>query len=230
VGKTPLTRAILTDIEGTTSSLSFVKDVLFPYARQRMADFVRAHRTAPAVMKLLDEARAIASGALDEDGLIDQLRRWIDEDRKITPLKNLQGMIWQEGYRQGELKGHVYDDAVGHLKKWKDADILIYIFSSGSILAQRLLFGHTAYGDLTPLFSGYFDTTIGAKKDPQAYRRIAAETGVEASDMLFLSDVSDELDAARAAGMRTLWLVREGPLLSGAGHTQVRDFSGVPLP
>jgi enolase-phosphatase E1 len=97
-------------------------------------------------------------------------------------------------------------------------------------LAQRLLFGHTAYGDLTPLFSGYFDTTIGAKKDPQAYRRIAAETGVDASDMLFLSDVSDELDAARAAGMRTLWLVREGPLHSGAGHTQVRDFSGVPVP
>ena len=192
-----------------------------------MADFVRAHRAEPAVKNLLEETRGITGVALDEDGLIDQLRRWIDEDQKITPLKSLQGMIWREGYERGELKGHVYDDAVSYLKKWKDTGIQLYIFSSGSMLAQRLLFGHTAYGDLTSLFSGYFDTTIGAKKDPDAYRRIAAEIGLDASEILFLSDVKEELDAARAAGMRTTWLVRQGPLQPGAGHPQARDFSAV---
>ena len=221
--------AIVTDIEGTTSSLSFVKDVLFPYAREHLSDFVRAHRRDVTVKKALDEARAIAGERLDENELIEQLHRWIDEDRKITPLKTLQGMIWKAGYERGELKGHVYEDAVERLRKWKEAGIRLYVFSSGSVLAQRLLFTHTVYGDLTPLFSGYFDTTIGAKKDPAAYRRIAAETGLNASDTLFLSDVKEELDAAQTAGMKTVWFVREGPLQPNAIHPQVRNFSAVPM-
>ena len=225
----PVVQAIVTDIEGTTSSLSFVKDVLFPYAREHMADFVHAHRQDPEVEKALDEVRAAAGDRLDESGLINQLHRWIDEDRKITPLKSLQGMIWKAGYERGELKGHVYEDAVEHLRKWHGSGIRLYVFSSGSVLAQRLLFAHTAYGDLTPLFSGYFDTTIGAKKEPAAYRRIAAETGLNAPDMLFLSDVKDELDAARTGGMKTIWLVREGLLESGAVHPQVRDFSAISM-
>ena len=221
--------AIVTDIEGTTSSLSFVKDVLFPYAREHLSDFVRAHRRDVTVKKALDEARAIAGERLDENELIEQLHRWIDEDRKITPLKTLQGMIWKAGYERGELKGHIYEDAVERLRKWKEAGIRLYVFSSGSVLAQRLLFAHTAHGDLTPLFSGYFDTTIGAKKDPAAYRRIAAQTGLNAPDMLFLSDVKEELDAAQTAGMKTVWFVREGSLQPNAIHPQVRNFSAVPM-
>lgn len=220
---------ILTDIEGTTSSLSFVKDVLFPYARERMGDFVRAHKTDPQVSSLLDQARIAAGAAPDTEQLIDQLRRWIDEDQKIPPLKALQGMIWREAYEHGDLKGHVYDDAARHLRKWKNQGVRLYVFSSGSILAQKLLFGHSVHGDLTSLFSGYFDTNVGAKKDTQAYRRIAAHIGVAAGDILFLSDVPDELDAARAAGMATTLLVRDvdAPEGADASHPRAKDFAAI---
>ncbi|MEK7207229.1 MAG: acireductone synthase, partial [Pseudomonadota bacterium] len=124
-------KAIVTDIEGTTSSLSFVKDVLFPYARERMADFVRGHAKDAAVRRWLDEVRQIAGSALSNDEIITQLIRWIDEDRKITPLKALQGMIWEDGYKKGDFKGHIYEDAVRHLRKWKDAGIRLYVYSSG---------------------------------------------------------------------------------------------------
>lgn len=222
-----LVTTILIDIEGTTSSLSFLKDVLFPYAREHIGDFVRTHKTDPQVGSLLDEARNAAGVALDDEQVIDQLRCWIDEDRKLSPLKTLQGMIWREGYERGDLRGHVYDDAVKHLQKWKRQGVRLYVFSSGSVLAQKLLFGHTAYGDLTPLFSGYFDTNIGAKKDAEAYRRIAAQIGVSPGETLFLSDIPDELDAARASGMATTWLVRDGPIHADAVHPQAKDFAAI---
>ena len=218
-------RAIVTDIEGTTSSLSFVKDVLFPYSRERMADFIAKHEADPTVRKLLDDARKTTNKNLDEHEIIEQLVRWIDEDKKITPLKALQGMIWEAGYKQGHFKGHVYDDAVRHLKEWKERGIRLYVFSSGSVQAQKLLFGHTEYGDLTPLFSGYFDTATGAKKDPAAYRAIAKAIGLNPGDILYLSDTKAELDAAREAGMETVWLVRDGAVDPGAEHTQAGDFS-----
>lgn len=158
-------KAILTDIEGTTSSLSFVKDVLFPYSRERMADFVRRHGQEPAVRLLLDEvARLAGVNHTDDNRITEQLVRWIDEDQKITPLKALQGMIWEEGYRRGDFKGHVYEDAVRNLRRWQERGIRLYVYSSGSVQAQKLLFGHTGYGDLTPLFSGYFDTAVGGKE------------------------------------------------------------------
>lgn len=222
-------KAIVTDIEGTTSALSFVKDVLFPYSRERLPDYVRQHRNEPAAAALLADARRIAAADLSDEALIDTLLRWIDEDRKITPLKALQGMIWEEGFTQGHFTGHIYDDALAQLRTWHASGIQLYVFSSGSIKAQRLLFGHTAHGDLTPLFSGYFDTTIGAKREPAAYERIIAEIGVAPHEILFLSDIREELDAARAAGMKTTWLVRDVPVAPQAAHRQARSFAEIRL-
>jgi enolase-phosphatase E1 len=221
-------RAVLTDIEGTTSSLSFVKDVLFPYARARIGDFVREQRDDPEVARLLDDARAEAGDpAMDLEAVIAALTRWIDEDRKVTPLKALQGLIWEAGYRDGDFQGHLYPDAAEALRRWHAAGLALYVYSSGSVHAQRLLFGHTPAGDLTPLFSGWFDTRVGAKGDPESYRRIAAETGLPPPSVLFLSDVTAELDAARAAGMATVRLVRDAQPDPAAAHPEVRTFSAI---
>lgn len=220
-------KAILTDIEGTTSSLSFVKDVLFPYARAHLPEYVRANADKPDVRAQLDEVRRIAGAALDLEQVIAQLIRWIDEDKKITPLKALQGMIWETGYRHGDYKGHVYEDTPRNLKKWKDAGLRLYVFSSGSVFAQKQIFGFSDAGDLTPLFSGYFDTTIGNKREASAYRKITADIGTVADEILFLSDIKEELDAAREAGMRTIQLIRDGALDANAPHRQVRDFDSI---
>ena len=223
-------KAIVTDIEGTTSSLSFVKDVLFPYAREHMADFVRGHVKDAVVTRWLDEVRQVDGSALSNDEVIAQLIRWIDEDKKITPLKALQGMIWEDGYKKGDFKGHMYEDAVRHLRKWKDAGIRLYVYSSGSVLAQKLLFAHTDYGDLTPLFSGYFDTNIGGKREADSYRKIAESIGIAPAHTLFLSDIREELDAAQATGMQTQWLVRDGVIDSKATHRQAANFDAISLP
>lgn len=227
-------RAIVTDIEGTTTALSFVKDELFPYARARIADFVRQRSDDSEVARALDQARALMAGEqsvpaedIGLEAVIGQLEGWIDEDRKVTPLKQLQGLIWEQGYRDGELHGHLYPDADAALRRWHEQDIGLYVYSSGSIHAQKLLFGHTAAGDLTPLFSGYFDTTTGAKQDADSYRRIVAAIGLPAGQILFLSDIEAELDAAREAGMQTCQLVREGELAAAPAHRQARDFSGL---
>ena len=148
-------KAIVTDIEGTTSSLSFVKEVLFPYARANLADYVRGHKDEPQVKTLLLETCKEVGAELDIGQIIAQLIQWIDEDKKVTPLKSLQGLIWEAGYQKGDFKGHVYPDAVACLKAWKAKGLDLYIYSSGSIYAQKLLFAHSEYGDLTPLFSGY---------------------------------------------------------------------------
>jgi enolase-phosphatase E1 len=219
---------ILTDIEGTSSSISFVKDILFPYARIQMDAFIRAHEQEPEVARLLNAARTEAGDPeMDLAPLITTLQCWIDEDRKATPLKALQGLIWEAGYRSGAFRGHIYPDALDALRHWKAAGLELYVYSSGSVYAQKLLFANTDYGDLTPLFSGYFDTGIGAKAEAGSYRRIAAELSIAASSTLFLSDIEQELDAARAAGMKTLWLVREGELEPAPAHRQVRDFSQI---
>lgn len=220
-------KAIVTDIEGTTSSLSFVKDVLFPYARRQLPAFVRAHRDDSEVAGLLDDARTIVGADADLETLIGHFIRWIDEDQKITPLKSLQGLIWLEGYRQGAFQGHIYLDAVRNLRAWKAQGFALYVYSSGSVQAQKLLFGHSEAGDLTPLFSGYFDTHIGGKRDAESYRRIASEIGMSAEHVVFLSDIREELDAAREAGMATRWLVREQPVDQNAEHTQVADFDSI---
>ena len=222
-------RAILTDIEGTTSSLSFVKDILFPYARQRLRAFVDAHSQEPEVARQLAEVARLAGRALTPAKAADQLIAWIDEDRKATPLKALQGMIWETGYRQGDFFGHMYEDAARQLREWQAAGLRLYVFSSGSVQAQKLLFAHTKFGDLTPLFSGYFDTRIGPKQEPAAYRAIAEAIGLPPKDILFLSDIEGELEAARAAGMATTWLVREDGPAPVSRHPLARDFDEINL-
>jgi len=222
-------KAILTDIEGTTSSLSFVKEVLFPYARQHLAEFVEQHADDPPVQVLLNEVRQIAGQELDRNGVIQTLTQWIDEDRKITPLKALQGMIWEAGYKNGDFTGHVYPDAYKNLKKWHQAGIKLYVFSSGSIKAQQLMFAYSDFGDMTPLFSGYFDTTIGAKREADAYRRIAADIGVKPKAVLFLSDIEQELDAAREAGLSVTLLLRENGVAS-ARYPVASTFNSIVYP
>ncbi len=220
-------KAIVTDVEGTTTSLSFVKDVLFPYARQRLPQFVGRHADDPMVREQLDAVCRETGKTLTDEQIVKQLFQWIDEDRKITPLKDLQGMIWEDGYKNADYTGHVYDDAVENLKKWHAQGIRLYVFSSGSVQAQKLIYGHSGAGDLTPLFSGYFDTRIGSKRETGAYEYIARETGEPAENILFLSDIKEELDAAKAAGMQTIWLVRDAEIETGAAHRQVKDFNEI---
>ena len=221
-------RAILTDIEGTTSSLSFVKDVLFPYSREHMAEFVRVRAGDPEVASLLDEVRSEAGAPLSVDEAVETLLRWIAEDRKATPLKALQGMIWEEGYRRGDFRGHIYEDAARKLREWKVAGLALYVFSSGSVKAQQLLFAHTAYGDLRLLFSGYFDTRVGSKQAPDSYREIVRRTGCAAETLLFLSDIEAELEAAGSAGLPTCRLVRApGCPEKNARHPEVANFDEI---
>ena len=224
-------RAIVTDIEGTTSSISFVKDVLFPYARKHLPAFVVTHGDKPYVQHWLHEAAkeaGLVSASRQE--IIALLQHWIDEDRKATPLKALQGMIWEDGYRSGEYRAHVYPEVAQKLRDWKAHDVDLYVYSSGSVPAQKLFFGFSEAGDLTPLFTGYFDTEIGAKRDPAAYRRILSAIGHPGTEVLFLSDIVEELDAARAAGMRTMLLARApSSCPSGGVHPCVSDFDAIAL-
>lgn len=220
-------RAILTDIEGTTSSIGFVHDVLFPYARSALPDFVRKHRQQPEVASLLEETRREMDDAdAKVERVIETLVAWIDEDRKATPLKALQGLIWAHGYRAGDFTGHVYDDAVRGLRRWHAAGIALYVYSSGSVRAQQLLFRHSDAGDLTPLFSDYFDTRIGHKRETASYSAIAERIGAPAGNILFLSDVVEELDAASAAGMRTTQVVRDDEIPRGS-HATAHDFDAI---
>ncbi|WP_445425735.1 acireductone synthase [Alishewanella sp. HL-SH06] len=202
--------AIITDIEGTTTRISFVTEVLFPYARLHLAAFVRQHQQQPAVLAELTAVREqLQQPEADVEQCISALLSWLDADQKITPLKSLQGMIWQEGYQQGHFTGHLYPDAVAQLQTWQQRGIPLYIYSSGSVTAQQLLFKYSNAGDLTPLLSGYFDTRIGGKRDLASYQAILKQLQLPPAQVLFLSDVVAELDAARQAGMATVQLIRE---------------------
>jgi len=222
------TRAIVTDIEGTTSAIAFVKDVLFPYADAHLDAYVAEHRTEPVIAEAMRQAAAEAGEPdADDARVLAVLHEWIAEDRKATPLKTLQGVIWAEGYAQTALLGHLYPDVPPVLHAWNAAGIELYVYSSGSVTAQKVLFAHTFAGDLTPLFAGHFDTTIGAKREVQSYLEIAAATGFAPADMLFLSDIEEELDAARTAGMLTARLLRPDDTAPGATttHAGYIDFT-----
>lgn len=219
---------ILTDIEGTTSSLSFVRDVLFPYAEQHLPQFVEQHSDEPEVQKQLAATRDIVSQPeLSLGETVQVLLDWIQQDKKATPLKALQGLIWQKGYEQGAYKAHVYPDAVTNLQKWHTDGKKLFVYSSGSIKAQQLFFSHTEYGDLTKLFSGYFDTTTGGKQEKKSYRKIINNIGEKPSHILFLSDIVEELDAAQNAGMKTYCLNRQANRMSSYPHPQVRYFDEI---
>jgi enolase-phosphatase E1 len=226
-------KAIVTDIEGTTSSISFVKDVLFPYARKALPAFVRMPAQEPEVRKWLDLAAADSGGVCQDEMLAEMLQGWIDEDRKHPALKALQGIIWAAGYNSGAYRAHVYPDAVDGLRRWHAAGHPIYVYSSGSVPAQKLLFGHSTAGDLTSLFSGWFDTAIGGKREPGSYRNLVSALGRPASEIVFLSDVVEELDAARAEGMDTVLLDRRQdyavPRIGQEthGHRRVESFTDI---
>lgn len=230
-------RAIVTDIEGTTSSISFVKSVLFPYSRKRLPAFIETHGDLPEVRHWLSEAAREAGYIhVDKDQIVKILQNWIVEDQKVTALKAIQGMIWEEGYRAGDFKAHVYPDAALKLREWHEREFPLYVYSSGSVQAQNLFFGNTSAGDLRPLFSGYFDTTTGGKREWTSYTRIAEAIQVPPTMIMFLSDVVEELDAAADCGYRT-YLLRRPP---GPGepevydddssrHPIVMDFSEIPV-
>jgi enolase-phosphatase E1 len=201
--------AIVTDIEGTTSSIRFVKDILFVYAEQFLPDFVRKHKEERDVARQL-RAMSESTGIplRNTEALIARLMQWMREDQKVTELKALQGMVWEQGYQRGEYQAHIYPDVPEKLREWQEQGINLYVYSSGSEKAQRLFFRYTTCGDLRLLFAGYFDTTIGAKQEPDSYRHIADWIALPPEDIVFLSDIEGELDAAAAIGIRTIRVVR----------------------
>ena len=252
-------RAILLDIEGTTTSIDFVYQTLFPYARRHLAEFVERHYGTEALRSTFDQLRreceadarqnnprhpakrdrAVATPADCPEWLAESRQaeiesvvaycHWLmDRDRKSTPLKSLQGMIWESGYKSGELQGHVYPDVPAAFARWKQKGKTISIFSSGSVLAQKLIFAHTPAGDLTPFITAHFDTTTGAKKEAESYRKIAAALDVAPGEILFLSDSLAELDAAQSAGMQTALSARpENPPTGPISHRIIRSFEEV---
>lgn len=230
-------QAYLLDIEGTTTPVAFVAEVLFPFARKRLREFLEAHAGEPQVLAQLQALErehthetAEKPPAWNKSDLIGSacayLEWLMDRDRKTTPLKALQGMIWENGYRSGALRAPVYEDVPPAFERWRAANREIAIFSSGSVLAQKLLFAHTSAGDLTSFISAYFDTATGPKKEPESYRRIATTLVREPQQMQFVSDVAAELDAARAAEMQTALCVRpEAAAFLVGRHSVIRSFA-----
>lgn len=219
---------ILTDIEGTTTSVSFVYETLFPYFRENIAKLENLQHLPEVqeafeqVVKLAKEEGKTISGTPE---IIETLIAWSKEDRKATPLKTLQGVLWDEGYRSGEIKGHVYADVPEALERWATSGKKLGVFSSGSVAAQKLIFGFSEKGDLSTYFSAYFDTNTGGKRETGTYAKIAAELQLPAEKILFLSDIREELEAADQAGYQTIQLVREG---NTANWKQtVSDFSEI---
>lgn len=246
-------RGVLLDIEGTTTPIAFVHEVLFSYARSQVRNFLREHFGSAELLADLQQLReehatdvtqnlqppALVKIDVDVDGPrdaeVDSLGEYvswlIDRDRKSTGLKSLQGKIWKQGYIEGTLKAALFADVVPALERWRHAGLKISIFSSGSSLAQKLLFAHTEAGDLTGFIDNYFDTTVGSKTDVASYRRIASALHLPARDVLFISDVVPELDAAGAAGMQTLLCVRPGnhPQPSAERYQIIRDFDEIQI-
>ena len=213
-------RLVLTDIEGTTSAIAFVKETLFPFAEAALDGFVESRGDDPAVAAVMAEVPGVDRVAT--------LRDWMARDVKATPLKTLQGMIWEAGFRDGRLRGHLWPDVAPCLRAWQAGGVGLAVYSSGSVAAQKLLFGHSEAGDLLPLFSGFFDTRVGHKRDAASYAAIAAALGLPAEEILFLSDVAEELDAARDSGLATCQLVRAADGTQPAGrHAEAADFPAV---
>ena len=205
---------ILTDIEGTTSSIHFVYEVLFPYFQEHLNDLTQ-HAQNNEVKQAFTEIIELAA---KEEGIhlttteevLACLKRWSEEDRKLTPLKAVQGIIWKSGYESGQITGHVYDDVPTALNQWRALGLKIGVFSSGSVAAQKLLFKYSDFGDLSGHFSHHFDTTTGPKKEIDTYIKITQLLGLAPEQILFLSDIPAELSAAAQAGLQTLQLVRPG--------------------
>lgn len=212
---------ILLDIEGTTSSIDFVHEVMFPFARKRVPDFVTSNWDTDELNGCIaqlakdlgeNSAESWLSGNAEsnQQTVIDAVVGMIDNDVKATGLKQLQGIIWKSGFHSGEMVAHLYDDTAPALKRWKQQGLDLRIYSSGSIAAQKLFFGHSVAGDILDLFSSHYDTTTGPKKEAESYRKIVADCGVAADRIVFVSDVPAELVAAAEAGLQTVLSIRPG--------------------
>jgi len=236
---------VLLDIEGTTTPIDFVYQVLFPFVRAHLTDYLRSNINSEEVRRDLSMLREEYLKDLKQappppewvdqplQAHVDSVARYVfwlmDRDRKSTGLKSLQGKIWRQGYMRGELKSQVFPDVPSALRYWNSRNLDVRIFSSGSVLAQKLLFAHTEVGDLTGFLRGYFDTTTGPKTSEESYHRITNEFHLPASEVLFISDATAELDAAKRAGMRVLLCVRPGnnPAPDRHGHGVISSFSEV---
>jgi len=237
-------KAVLLDIEGTTSSIAFVYDIMFPYVRRNVRGFLERHEQRLDVKAAIDRMASDAgfadasawrppqdpgSSSSDRPGndfLTDHVNSLMDSDSKSTGLKALQGLIWQAGFESGELKSHLFTDVVPAIENWHRQGIVIGIYSSGSIVAQKLFFGHTPQGDLNRYLVRNYDTTVGPKRESASYQRIAVDFGFHPGEILFLSDTSAELRAAKAAGIQAIAVVRPGntPLSENDHLAQIESF------
>lgn len=236
--------AVLLDIEGTVSPVAFVHEVMFPYARAHVAEFLRNNAETAETKKAI-ELMAIDAGFSDADqwcrqttgaddgagefltGVVHQVETWMDRDAKLTGLKALQGQVWRRGFESGELVSALFPDALHSLRRWRQDGLPLFIYSSGSVTAQHLFFQHTRDGDLRELFSGYFDTTSGGKKEAASYHSIAGQIGLPPASICFISDVVEELDAAREAGMQTV--LRFESSRPESGHCEISRFDQLTL-
>ena len=225
-----MTQYILTDIEGTTTAVKFVYEILFPYFSVNFEEYAFKNIASETLQKQLEAVKetllAEENTQIDNKQAIAQLLAWTQEDRKHPALKHLQGLVWQEGYLNGSLKGHIYEDVAPRLKQWHQAKIGLGIYSSGSVQAQKLLFANTAQGDLTPLFEHYFDTAVGAKREAKSYQNIVEVVGIKPENILFLSDIEAELDAAKEVGLQTIQLLR-GEAKPSTRHKTSPDFTQI---
>ncbi|QDU88201.1 Enolase-phosphatase E1 [Pirellulimonas nuda] len=237
-----LVQGVLLDVEGTTSAVAYVYDVMFPYARQGMQGYLDTNWGSESLAEAAEQvardaghasldAWRHASGSDPQRLVLDEAIRLMDADVKATGLKQLQGLVWQSGFESGELRAHVFPDVPPALAAWRAAGVDVRVYSSGSIHAQRLFFGHSEAGDLLPQLSGHYDTTTGPKREAASYAQIAADWGLPAAGVLFLSDIVAELDAASTAGMQTALVVRPGnaAVEPGHGHPVVETFAALPL-
>lgn len=237
--------ALVLDIEGTTTPIDFVYNTLFPYARENVKPYLAAHLSSPEslsdIRALIEENAEDLRRGLDPpllrgradrvllDDAVAYIHWLMDRDSKTTALKSIQGKLWDEGYRRGELHSQVFEDVPRAFERWRQQGRTICIYSSGSVLAQKLLFANTEAGDLTPSISGFFDTNTGPKRESESYRRIASELRLPSSELVFVSDVTAELDAAAAAGFETFLCVRPGnPDQPASAHEAIRSFDQIP--
>lgn len=224
--------AVVVDIEGTTSATGFVTQVLYPYSRERFGRLLTERAGEADVRRATDQVRELLGEPDADAARVEQaLTTWLDEDRKVTPLKTLQGILWSEGFARGELVSHFYDDVVPVLRGWRAVGLRQYVYSSGSVTAQRAWFAHSPYGDLRPLMDGFFDTeNAGPKQAADAYRTITAALAIPPGRTLFLSDRPAELDAAKAAGWLTAGVRRPGEPYHDhgtGGHPEVHSFDRI---
>ncbi len=224
-------KAILIDIEGTVGDIAFVREVLFPYARKHLSETLHQRWRDPEIIAIVaDAARAGSNTLPSPQAAAAQFLAWMDQDQKVTPLKTLQGMIWREGYASGELKAHLYPDAIEAFGAWRKNGLSLFIYSSGSIEAQKLYFAHSVAGDLTSAISGYFDTTTGPKTDPESYAKISAAIETPPASILFLTDAPGEVTAATKAGLQVRRIDRTQATAfvgEGGDTTVLGSFAGL---